>query len=265
MVLNKAMIDYLTLTTFDGELGGLWYENHIADGYEEQKRMQYFGSSIYAHGGTWFVGKGKQKDKPHYMLQVSGAAAHVAFSLYRDNIINDALNVSRIDLQLTIEKPEKWKQGDLIVKAERAGLKPRVERSEGKYEELITVYTGTRPSGRMNRTYQKESEEGEQYIRFETEFGRNYSQPVAHALATRKASIQDFINGEVDRRKVVDMFEAFRVGNGKKLPKQRKVKPTTGRERWLLNVVLPCLVAYKNSHECNDDIIRQFREELTKK
>jgi len=261
MILNEPMIDYLTLTTFDGELATKWQKEHFLKvEVEEKKVMQYQGAMIYKNGGSWFLGVGEQKGEPHYMLQVSGGAGSVAFDLYKTYILDGTAKPTRIDLQLTIDKPIGWSQSDLIIKCEQKGLKPRVERSSGEYGELITVYTGTRASGRMNRTYEKESKDGDRYMRFETEFGRGYSLPVAHSLAVGDASIQDFINGEVRRRKDVDMFQFFSVGEGVELPKAKKVKATSKTERWLLNVVLPCIVKYRNSHDSDPKIIRMIEK-----
>lgn len=264
MVLNHPMIDYLTLTTYESELAEKWHEeNFIGREFEEKKRMQYQGVLVYERGGSWFLGSGEQKGEAHYMMQVSGSAAEIAFHRYKSHIIDHSAKPSRIDLQLTIERPEGWSQSNLIMECESKGLKPRVERSGGEYGELVTVYTGTRTSGRMNRTYEKESKDGDRYIRFETEYGRDYSLPVAYGLAVGSDTIQEFLNGEVRRRKAVSMFEYFFVGEGVKLPKAKKVKATTKTERWLLNVVLPCLVRYKNSHDCDPKIIDMYKKALT--
>lgn len=264
MIINKPLIDYLTITTAsENEAEEIWNGSFIGVEHEIEKRFNYTGSSFYDSGGNWFLGEGVQDGEKHFMLQVSGEAAEVAFLYYNHLVIDGTANCSRIDVQRTIEKPENWSQSDLILKCEEQGLKPEVRRSHGEYGELVTVYTGKRTSGRMNRTYEKETKDGERFIRFETEFGRHYAKAVFTEIATGKATRQAFINGEVMRRKSVGMFEAFKVDGSSYTPKPKVKKEQSKTGKWILNTVLPCLVKYKNQHDHDPKIIQMVIDALT--
>lgn len=263
MILNKAQIDWLTLTTFSEEIAGQWrqYVSEASDKEPKLKRREnYRGFEVSAMGGTWFFGHGKQKGTDHFMMQVSGQAAEGCFSRFGGDVVHNGARCSRIDIQITIEQPDKWSQVKLIAECEEAGLKPEVKRSSGEYGELITVYTGKRTSGRLNRTYQKEGKNGERWVRFETEFGRNYAHAVAGGLATERATRQEYINGEVGRRRSVDRFMVFSDNGVSKLPKPKRVKSMGKTERWILNTVLPALTRYANSHDRDSEVIDMIRE-----
>lgn len=265
MIVNEAQIDWLTLTTTRETVAEYMYNMaFIGQKQTEQKRMQYEGSIFSGYGGTWFLGEGVQKGEPSYMLQVSGGAAEFAFEFFKPEIIDGSVHCSRIDVQLTIEYPHKWSQGDLIVECEAWGLKPEVRRSEGEYGELVTVYLGKRSSGRMSRTYVKETRGGGMFLRHEIEFGRNYAKAVAMQIARGGATRQEFINGEVYRRKQVTQLGIFSVGEGKFLPRVYEVKTMGKTEKWILNTVLPALVKYKNSHEHDDMLIQKIITELSR-
>jgi len=264
MVVNKALIDYITLSSYDMDtMKRLWKESPLCSATEEQKRMQYTGLVNYSREGSWFIGWGKQKGKDHCIIQVSGQASEHMFRLAKDDIIKKLVTVTRIDVQRTIEEPVGWSSRELNIMCEEKGLEPKVQRSKGlNGSDLITVYTGSRASGRMNRTYQKETIEGERFVRFETEFGRHYSKAVAYRIATGKESRQSFINGEVKRREVVSMFSHFIAGEDRYDPIPNEKKESSKTEKWIIEIVLPALVRYKNSHSSNHELIKTILKAL---
>lgn len=265
MIVNKALIDYITVSSFDMDtMLEIWKKSPLWGAKEEQKRMQYIGLACYSHDGSWFIGWGTQKAKDHCIIQVSGHASEYMFKLCKDDIASKRVTVSRIDIQRTIQEPKGWSSRDLNIMCEERGLEPRVQRSKGlNGSDLITVYTGTRGSGRMNRTYQKETKEGERFVRFETEFGRHYSKAVAFRLATEKETRQSFINGEVKRRETVSMFSHFIAGENGYNPITNEKRPISKTEKWIIETVAPALVKYKNGHDSNPEIIKMIVDKLT--
>ena len=264
MQTNNARIDYLTLTTYDIATGNYWLNYVMSTCYAssaiQQKIQQYKGFRIHLdEGGSLFVGEGEQDNKPHFMLQATGEGSENIFAWASFDLTRSRVNCSRIDIQVTIEQPDNWSQLELFTACELAGYKPEIRRSGARVGdgELITVYTGTRAGGRLNRTYQKESETGERFLRFETEFGRGYAMQVAHSLATGNATRQGYIDGEVWRKRKVSDYCVFSSGCFMALPVM-EVRESDKTEEWLLNVVLPSFTRYVNSHDADPFIRDSF-------
>ena len=264
MLINTPTLDYMTVTTSSDTLAAEWYQNYNLgnDDDEIHRRFNYKGNQWYEHGGTWFLGHGTQENANHYMFVASGSAANVMLERVGSDLASGSCACTRLDVQITLDKPDWWKQSRLIVMCEELGMKPCVERSDGLQEELISVYTGTRASGRMNRTYQKEDSDKNQFIRFETEFSREYAKSLAVTLYRGGVTCREVINGEVRRRRDVNMYEVFFTGDGTYYPKANRKKSLGKTDKWLLQTIAPFIKKYVNSHDKNTDVVKALREAI---
>lgn len=260
---NKPAIDWLTVTTFDNAVGNRWlneaWELYTVGDGQSAKIQQYTGWRVGINGGgSLFVGHGEQKGTSHYMLVVTGAAAEHVFEEVRGDVACCKARVSRIDLQVTIEEPEGWSQVGLFAECEMAGYKPEMRRS-GRSEsdgELITVYIGTRASGRFTRVYQKEAEGGEIFVRYEVEFGRDYAATVGKTLAQNRSDIAGLLDGEIYRKRRAESLKVF-SSSAIGVVAKRSVRESDSTKEWLISTALPSLVRYMNSHD-SDPVVRDM-------
>lgn len=257
LALNVAMIDWYTITSYDEELGESWLMTVGLDG-EYRKIMQYVGAArALPGGGTIFAGKGEIKGRAHFMTYVSGAAADELFWRYREALVTGRARASRIDIQCTIQEPGGWSQLELMAQAEGAGLRPTNRRSPNTAGdgELMTIYIGSRESGRFDRCYEKESLGGERYLRFETQFGRKYANKLGEDLASDRVTVAGALAGQLKRRDGVVMLDVFRgiVGNSDYKPLYKR--EAGDREAWILNTVVPAVRAYANGHGARQEIL----------
>jgi Replication initiation factor. len=181
ITLNKMMVDYWTITSYCSS----WFDRVVewarglCDEWEVSQRMQYVGKIYKSVLGSLFVGQGKQKGGEHYMCQIDGALAHHA----RFEVLSWSpaymVKCTRVDFQITIEKPESWKQWDFLVRmrdkfGEGMVSYPRPDRIGGVL--MQTVYVGRRQgSDRFLRVYMKMSGDGRQLLRLEVELKRRRS------------------------------------------------------------------------------------------
>lgn len=118
----------------------------------------------------------------------------------------------------------------------------------------------------MNRTYQKESIDGDRFVRFETEFGRDYARALGYDLTRGRITRDMVVNGEIDRRKGIPLVAWFRVENeGKYQPKPERKKERAKIEKWYIDTVIPSLTRYANSHDCDERVIQRFVDACKKK
>lgn len=264
LVLNVPMIDWFTVTSWEEVVGRDWWEYvwQLAGDGRHKKIMQYEGLLKDVPGGSIFAGAGEIRGKEHYMLYVSGAAADREFWRFKDVIGSGSARVSRIDVQVTIDEPDGWSQLGYMANAEEAGLKPTNRRSpnlEGDAE-LMTVYTGSRDSGRFDRCYQKESVGGFRFLRYETQFGRKYANELGAALARGDATAGEALAGQLARRGDLVELDVFRklLDGGEYHPVYAREKGD--KEKWLLNTVIPAIRAYCNQHDANSGIVELLRQ-----
>lgn len=269
IVLNKAMIDWFTVTTFSK--GAMRRLVSIADSgalgaraLYDTKRMQYMGASY--EGG--FCGTGEQGGADHMMLIGTGHYANdLCYNVTK--IYTPQMSVSRIDLQITIELPEWYSAREVKDSIDRIGrYKPQLVENSG----LDTVYIGARTSQKYARLYVKEYESGAEIVksralRFELECkgGDRYAGKVMGAL---KEGIGDGVGGW---RSVINGI--LKDAIGKMLPDGRlknlflasledvdampvKVGRKTGNTwSWLTGVVFPAIIKFALSDHTRGSMV----------
>jgi hypothetical protein len=263
ITINKAMIDYVTMTTKSEAVANVWFSlASAAYGIQEDKIKRYEGYRGKGEGEGLFVGKSVGRAKPHYILQASGSVAeNCLFFASGEMVKNGEIRVTRIDVQVTIQEPMGWSQIGYCSACEERGLKPEVKRSQNPIDqrkELMTVYTGTRTSGRYNRCYQKVMESGEVLLRYETEFSRGYSKSIAYGILSGKTTREEVVRGEIARRKVqgLGVFDLWQCGVFSPREERREVLDKRGA--WLLVDVLPVFAEYINRHGVPDGVARAY-------
>lgn len=260
---NKAAVDYITVTTKSVEIADRWAEElRNTCGVEEAKIKRYEGYRGKGDAESIFIGKSVGRAAPHFILQTSGAMADL-FYLYitHNEIKSGEVNVTRIDVQVTIDQPVAWSQVGYMQTCEASGLKPEIKRSRNpinRKEELITVYTGTRTSGRYNRCYQKVMDDSSLLLRYETEFSRGYAKSVAYGLLSETVTREQVVRGEIKRRKLecLRVFDLWQTGVFS--PKQEWKELTDCRANWLVNDILPVFTEYINRHGADQRVVESF-------
>ena len=262
ITINKAMVDYWTLTTFDQVIFENWHMIMRGEGCKYEKRKRYEGDRGEGGMKSVFVGVGTQKGKKHYVAECSGASADMLLGRFvNGETIRGRINCTRIDVQVTIEEPASWNQIDYESAAESAGLKPTKCRSADSINtglELMTVYTGTRESGRFNRVYEKVMESGERLLRFETQFGRGYAKAVCAGILNGRRSEIAIVRGEIARRgiKELDVFDLWT--DQIFIPKEEKRIEVDKRVLWLVADILPVFAEYINRHDADPRVVEMF-------
>lgn len=264
--INETMIDYITATTELAEVAESWLEKlGVWYGTEGDKIKRYAGFRGLEGGQQCFIGQSVGKAKKHYIMQISGALAHDCIEWIDPQLVESGdVRITRIDIQRTIEQPVKWSQVAYADDCEVMGLKPSISRSrdpinKGK-NELITVYTGTKKSGRLNRLYQKVMLSGQLLLRYETEYSRGYS-IAAYKAIVEGASLDAILTGEIDRRKLASLL-IFSGGQDSHKVKQAKLEIVDKKEAWLMRDILPVFWEYINSHDANPEIERAFLDAI---
>jgi len=267
ITVNKAMVDYITCTTRDPKIADKWWQKLTQDTViQEDKIKRYEGYRGVGDYAGAFIGKSVGRAKAHYIMQVSGAIADKCTEyVTHDEIKDGSVKCTRIDVQVTIGEPRGWSQIGYNESCERAQLKPEVKRSRNpvdRKEELITVYTGTRTSGRYNRLYQKVMESRERLLRYETEFSRGYAKAIAYGLLSGDVTREMVIRGEIKRRKVdgLKVFDLWQCGLFE--PKQEERQISDNRAEWLIGDILPVFFAYINSHDADERVIVSFENAI---
>lgn len=263
LALNVPMLDWLTVTSYDEGVGRDWWEwvwSLPGDG-DHKKIMQYEGMVKSVLGGSVFAGAGEIKKREHYMVYVSGAAADREFERFRGVLSSGRARASRVDIQITINEPDDWSQLAYMEAAEEVGLKPTNRRSSNLAGdgELMTVYTGSRESGRFDRCYEKESVGGFRFLRFETQYGRKYANELGAALARGEATAGAALAGQLARRGKLECLDVFRRLLDGDTYNPVYAREKGDREKWLLNTVIPAITSYCNQHDANAGIIEMIR------
>jgi hypothetical protein len=264
IILNDTRIDWFTISTFDKKTGNEWSLYLMAMNEGElriQQRLQYTGIvASDKEGGNIFFGDGFQDGKQHFIVQCSGNMAHLLYPDFSGYVSSGLAKCTRVDLQRTVVQPPGWSQLDYETECEAKGYKPTKRRSRAEYGEgeLMTVYSGKRTSGRLNRLYQKQQDDGTYLIRYETEYSRAYSHKVAHGIALGEMPAS-FLNSEIERRNMPEYLDQFRDDrHGVSNPKLTSVRLAGKTEKWLLEVCLPSLVRYMASHDANPAVMMTY-------
>lgn len=260
MMLSAPRCDYLTLTSFkSGDEFLLSVEDVYPKKYsEEGKRPGGY------EGFSWdglFVGRGKQKGKPHYMLVASGEGAETV--LWRTRDID--CRCTRIDLQVTVWIPPKYearKLYDILTSTDiswpgRRLTPTLVESGDG----MDTIYVGSRTSERFARIYVKPDHKGKaNYLRFEMEFKGAMATAVRRAIVEQYGSAKKILRSELDRlpfaaSRSLRAFEAVLGTESHKVrPESVYGKNTTFD--WLETQVEPAIIRLLHSHEHKERMVK---------
>ncbi len=260
ITLNKAQVDWITLTSFEPKV----YENAqevvkkigLDQEMKKAKRLQYSGFSMGTRTGNIFMGRASQRGQLHYMTQTSGELAHDAFSTLTAGFEGEFLRCSRLDIQTTILQPKAWSQWRLFNRLKKAGNIVGWIESKTDGIELATVYCGSRKnSPRMFRVYQKLTEDRTVLLRLEVELKRGRGHAVAKAM----------YKGDHDAIMLSELQEASQkdpqlerlfynvIGNAPRPVQVESSEPKT--ERWILNTCLPTIDSYLKSSENTHTVI----------
>lgn len=256
MLVNKPMCDWLTLTTFEERA---FYNVDVQiPKVGEERRLQYKGHS-------WegvFAGSALQGGKKHYMVQSSGEQAHRFLDWVRTNTLSIYdWNVTRIDLQITIDLPEDWntrKVYDSLVAWDGPG-RPRKIAVVMSGDGNDTIYIGSRTSDRFTRLYVKPLDGGHKALRFETEYKGDHAHTVYAACYRDEDALAPILAQELNDLPAINgtarmlFLKALGV-NGHK----PAIKRTTGQNStldWLRDTVTPSLERLANDHDTHDAIV----------
>ena len=256
MIFDAPAIDWLTFTTWN-DLEFLswqeWQKNQPGDQKTGKIRM-YEGNWI----GSSFVGEGRQNNKPHGMIRVSGSESNNA---YFELLRGDYAKCTRLDIQITTPLPADY-SARIFADDLRSGQNGEYERTVTLVENsdgFDTVYLGSRKSDRLARFYVKEIED-QKFLRFEVEHKGVWSQVVSKAIqedrATLAGALLDFLESiEVeDSQGILKMFRdqlnSFQAGLS--LPKVIRDKNKT--MQWIMEQVTPSLIRLLNDHDFGQEL-----------
>lgn len=262
---DTVMLDYLTLTTFDPNLGRRWMmiatmDDDLMRGaeFKNARRLQYNGRFVNLENGSIFAGRGEQGSRKHWMLQISGSLSHDAmFGWMVSNKLSqeiipregEAFSCSRIDLQATVDNEEVipkssalW-QASLFDDVRKKGKKAAWFEDDGKHGSSITIGINKRAGSRYYRIYPKQAAERD-CMRFEIEYKRDNANRAFNALSENGEShIKKILSWELKKLDIERLNILFvpLVGTlSQKLPKLIK-QADSNTVTWLLSICLPSL------------------------
>lgn len=167
----KAHLDYLRLATWNtahysymaSQIMKVWSWD-----YQPGKWLQYTGH----RAPQFFMGTGEQTGRRHHIVSASGSLAE---RMRKSLMKLDGFYCTRLDLQITIEKPA-WV--DLTKLHKSLGKKRTTLISS---EENDTLYFGSRESDKFARLYEKPLNE-KMYLRMEFELKGNVASGTWNAI-----------------------------------------------------------------------------------
>lgn len=255
IVVNKPMVDWLTSTTFEEDV---WMRSikQIAtrDPYESKPRNK--GGYKGVQEGQVFYGQGTQKDVPHYIITVSGGSSD---RVYREII--PGFEVKRIDLQVTVEKPDGYNHRD-VVRVLRSGhwngrrrKVPMREDGDGG----STVYIGSPKSDKLIRLYVKER----LFLRFEVQYRRMYARDAARiVLNGGESAISAILASEMDRLPSHHVWDEFRgILDGSQNVISYIAEPSKVKRLHWLESLLPALRQMASDHDYGETV-RSWLEDI---
>lgn len=268
MLLNEPLVDYVTLTTFDSSWGEgfwkLWDELTVEDVAESVRRMQYKGK--VQDGIFW--GTGVQSDRQHFMLQASGERADLVAAKAP---IHDDINCTRIDVQLTINKPRGYSTRQVFDELSEPGAawtgRPKALNMVQSGDGCDTLYIGSRTSDLLMRLYIKPDANGApSFLRFECEYKRAKADVVRTDVARDRSYIGRFLAYELTRLPRLPFGVSstlLHVANADPhAPTISRVESDSDTIRWLNRQVEPAVLRLLHSHEHGDTMERILRRWL---
>lgn len=257
LTLNKPMIDYLTMTSFEDEIylvaKGIVEELELVDEMKDYRFLQYSGHSLDLRRGNMQFMTGVQKLSYHNMVRVSGEACMDALPRFASVFMPYRDNLTRIDAQVTILEPDNWSQWELLTDLRKRGHHVGwvASRDRDTGFELATVYIGSREhSPRFVRIYQKLTADGQKLLRLEVEIKRDRAREHGKYLVEYASGDLSKIRDELGflsqyHPGLEYTFSASLEGWLKPVRVQRK---ETSTERWIFDQCLPAIAKYCNEH-----------------
>lgn len=248
LVLDMAMCDWLTLTSFEDTLYKSFVDmmGGLTD-FQTVRRMQYDGRQY----GHIFIGTAEQSNKRHNMVQISGADADRFVGEWSND---DTVRCSRIDIQVTCASK---KAIDMFALAERQKGKGRLV---GFIESggLATVYIGSWKSNSFLRIYQK----SRNVIRLEACYKgskANHLHMYIGQPGEIHAKMRSMLKSELNKLddEVLESIFSHALYGDAAMPKMT-ARPETNTEKWFTQSVIPALTKYINSSDCDQQIVSLF-------
>lgn len=254
-IANVTSIDYLSISTFNqSDFDKITSDFLSTDTQpEDSQRMQYLGQVQSRDDGSMFWGTAEQRGQRHYLIQVSGAMAdRVASAIL---MLGDTLadpSITRLDLQLTIAKPDWYKSRsylDTLRGDVWSGRQRKVTLIDNYGDD--TVYIGSRQSDRFARLYVKESN----WLRIEFEYKAERAQSVWDLLSRhgKEKASQGVLFGELadlPKHPINSLFKGHLRGAERLTPKL--IKPESARYKWFVKQCVPAIVTLLNDHDSGE-------------
>lgn len=255
MKIGVPEIDWLTFTTWENTVFNAWqdWQKTIQGDQKTGKIRNYEGE----WKGSSFIGEGRQKNKAHGMIRVSGSDSHTA---YFDLMRCGYAKCTRLDIQLTLDLPENYSarifaddlRADQVGDCQRSIL--LMENSDG----LNTVYVGSRKSDRFARFYIKAVGalgEEERFLRFEVEHKGDWARVISENIMLGNADMPgillDFLGSiEVDDSQgIIRIFKDHLNGVKAGLIVPRENRDNNKTMNWILEQVTPAMIRILNDHD----------------
>lgn len=251
MIIDYPQIDWLTFTTWEGEIYKAWQEwQREQEGDEKTGKIRMY-SGIWR--GNSFIGEGRQGDKAHGLIRVSGKESHNAY--YQIFSCGHA-KCTRLDVQVTTPLPEGYSARKFAddVRAGQSGQCERnvtlMENSDG----LDTVYIGSGSSNRYARIYVKLVDE-ERYLRLEVEHKAEWAETVSESLQDGTGSLAgvllDFLGSMSleDSQGIIKLYTDLLDGVKSGLTVPREARDKNKTLEWIFEQVTPAMVRLLSDHD----------------
>jgi hypothetical protein len=269
ITLNKALADYMTLTSwseefFTAQTAVMAYLG-TCDPTPHQV-AQYLGGQWANELGSVFVGDAIIKGRTHYIMQVSGelASDDEIWRIVAPYVKSGAAETTRLDVQMTILEPANWSQSDFFNDREARGKTVGWAQSNTNSGQCLrTVYVGARTSGLFLRLYEKLASDT-RLLRCEFEVKRPYAPKWGRQIFAGDVTLSQILRLYIENTKhdglksmyTPHMFGIFAA------PKLQTIKEDNKTELWLLDQVLPTFTRIINEHGNSGEVARAFYEAI---
>lgn len=247
IVIGKAMVDWLRLTSFESIIDRL--PPLEPDEKRVIKRLNYRG---HKYDGV-FIGAGLQAKRAHFMLEVTGGKSDGVWGR-----MPTGLHCTRIDLQVTL--PQKW------TSIHSAGRELRMVPWSGPQRGIRTItnddhqdtcYIGSRRSAIYIRVYAK-GDPDNQHVRFEVEFKREYADGVWQSLH-EGVTPAEMLAAEIWRLPQVPALRPFHEWASEwEMSERAPVRKIETRRKWVEGTLIPALWKMATSHEGHDWLLSEL-------
>ncbi len=203
--MSKSALDFLRIATWDITEHANLLSELLQGGtgkWEHSKWLQYHGWKRE----TFFLGTGYQDKRRHSIVNISGYQADRNFS---NLLLLDTYYATRIDIQITIPRPDDIVLSSIYNQLKRDGIKASIIQSELN----DTLYVGARTSPVFTRLYEKPLDK--MYLRLEFEFKAKVARGIWLALQA-KNTIDEVFQHYLKKCKLPDHVKAhyFEVQDG---------------------------------------------------